>query len=89
MGHRRQREITPSDIPALRKAKVDAAVAGDTDHFPELYVARRRGKRPQGAWYKYLDTPEIRALFDACGPERQVDLLNPRRHPDQVEASDG
>jgi hypothetical protein len=40
-----------------------------------LYAARRRKMRPQGAAY-----PEYKALwplFDACGPERKIELGNP------------
>jgi len=35
-----------------------------------LYCARKRGMRPQGAYYKYLFKEED--LFDNCGPEREL-----------------
>lgn len=46
----------------------------------ELFCARVRGKRPQGAFYRNLE-PEWAVLFDACGPERQTGLGNPVERP--------
>jgi hypothetical protein len=42
----------------------------------ELFCARVRKMRPQGAWYAYCPEAEW-PLFDACGPERGVDAGNP------------
>lgn len=50
--------------------------AGEIDG-PILYCARRRGMRPQGAMYKGFQK-ENWILFDACGPEREIDLFNPQ-----------
>ncbi len=45
-----------------------------------LFCARVRKMRPQGAYYVHL--PEsLWSLFDACGPERPVDDLNPQEKP--------
>jgi hypothetical protein len=46
----------------------------------DLFVARVRNMRPQGAAYKVRYPEEIWGLFNAAGPEREVGLGNPR-HP--------
>lgn len=38
-------------------------------YLSELFAARVRGMRPQRPCYKRM-APDISALFDACGPER-------------------
>jgi len=43
----------------------------------ELYCARKRKMRPQGAYYKYIPD-EFKETFNACGPEREIDLGNPQ-----------
>lgn len=45
-----------------------------------LWVARKREMRPQGAFYDHLDK-ELWHLFDACGPVRETDTLNPKSRP--------
>jgi hypothetical protein len=42
----------------------------------ELFCARVRGERPQGAAYSYYPR-ETWPLFDACGPERPIGYGNP------------
>lgn len=42
-----------------------------------LYCARRRQMRPQGAFYKHLQKDNHK-LFDACGPEREINFINPK-----------
>lgn len=42
-----------------------------------LWCSRQRGIRPQGAYYKHLDS-ELHHLFDASGPERVVNVFNPK-----------
>lgn len=68
-----------ADLAALVQAHDDSSEAGF-----ELYCARRRRMRPQGAIYKYYSA-EVQRLFDACGPDRSVDVLNPI-HQAQSEA---
>lgn len=46
-----------------------------------LWVARKRGMRPQGAMYPHLDK-ELWHLFDAAGPARETDILNPKPQPE-------
>jgi hypothetical protein len=72
-------DITPERLPVLQCAYDDLAVIGALECLAELYGARIRGMRPQGA--AYPDDPAARALFDACGPERQVGLGNPKAPP--------
>jgi len=42
----------------------------------ELFCARKRKMRPQGAMYKYFDEI-VWPLFDSCGPYREACLGNP------------
>ena len=46
------------------------------DHGGELFCARIRKMRPQGACYAYYDKKDWH-LFDACGPERECGFGNP------------
>jgi hypothetical protein len=62
-------EITEENIDILEQSIKDA---GD----PRLFCARVRGMRPQGAMYKYIETKN-RHFFDACGPEREIEIGNP------------
>lgn len=72
---------TPDDLHVLREARAEA------EHdWPLLWVARKRGMRPQGGYYKYLDE-DVWHLFDTCGPERTVGLGNPHPQPPQKGAS--
>lgn len=48
----------------------------NAEHATELFCARARNTRPQGAFYKYL-SPEWAELFNAAGPERETGLGNP------------
>lgn len=65
-------EITVEDIPSLRQAHADSKQFNGQ----LLFIARKRGERPQGAMYAHLE-PEEWPLFDACGPERPSTLGNP------------
>lgn len=70
--------LTAADVDDLRKALADVSEAvGSNSYGPELYCARRRKKRPQGA--AYPGDERLWPLFDACGPEREVGLGNPYR----------
>lgn len=74
--------ITPQDVPLLEQAADDVdTVAGGGGWAGELFAARKRGMRPQGA--AYADIPQgLWPLFDACGPPRTVGLGNPRPRPE-------
>ena len=72
-------EITLERLPVLRQALADLDTVNGTGWIAELYTARIRGMRPQGA--AYPKEAAIQALFDACGPERPVGLLNPKPVP--------
>lgn len=66
--------ITASDVADLAIARTDCG-----DHFgywPTLWACRKRGMRPQGAQYDYLPK-HLWPLFNACGPEREIDAANP------------
>ncbi len=71
-------EITSENLPQLRQAIID--IKAIDEHAPiwdacQLFVARIRGMRPQGA--AYPKEKELWPLFDACGPEREVGFRNP------------
>lgn len=72
-------DITPEHLPVLERAWLDCKVADAEEWTVELYAARVRGMRPQGA--AYPKEAAVAALFDACGPEREVGLGNPRKPP--------
>jgi len=58
-------EISLEEIPALEQALQEMPNRGS-----DLWVARKRGMRPQAPYYRKLTEAES-ALFDAAGPERQ------------------
>jgi len=68
-------DLTLESLPVLVQAFEDAG-----DDGLVLYCARMRKMRPQGAMYKHIGKDHW-ALFDACGPIREVDILNPHKHP--------
>lgn len=68
--------IQLSELPDLIKAIEDANAAGATHSEELLWVARKRGERPQGAVYAYVE-PALGRLFDACGPFREAGFGNP------------
>ncbi|MCX4751753.1 hypothetical protein OG455_41680 [Kitasatospora sp. NBC_01287] len=72
-------EITPERLPVLEQALTDLQEINSPEYLPELYAARIRGMRPQGA--AYPDDAPTQALLDACGPERTLGLGNPKRPP--------
>lgn len=76
-------EIHPADLDLLELAVQDVVSLDKTNVWAgELFCARKRAMRPQGACYKHL--PEaLWPLFDAAGPARETDLLNPHKHPSQ------
>lgn len=75
--------ITADRLPILRQALADLTEANATGWIAELYAARIRGMRPQGA--AYPTSHDAQRLFNACGPARSTGLGNPRPIP----AADG
>lgn len=69
-------EITSvADVVGIRQAIMDVRLAtgGKIHHDSvgvELWVARKRGMRPQQPSYRECYPQETWPLFDACGPER-------------------
>ena len=74
-------EVTPENIGELEKALEDAKEAHPEGHIwgDFLFCCRMRKMRPQGA--AYVEYEELWPLFDDCGPERLVEIGNPRKHP--------
>jgi hypothetical protein len=72
-------EITPDMLGEYELAMKDAGEHAYI-HGDGIYCARRRKMRPQGACYKRLP-PAVAALYDACGPIRERDMLNPVSQP--------
>lgn len=73
-------ELSADDLVDLGAALNDAQAAGERMHGHLLWVARKRGMRPQGAYYKYLDKA-LWPLFDACGEKRETGFGNPQGQP--------
>lgn len=77
-------EITPQMLSVLGVAYADLKQIDRGGWLAELYAARVRGMRPQGAAYPKpteKNAAQVAALFDACGPEREVGLGNPKPRP--------
>ena len=72
-------EITEDNILDLSNALEECEALGCRNEGFGLFVARRRGMRPQGA--AYPSKPELVALYDACGPKRETGLGNPEPQP--------
>lgn len=70
--------ITPENVAVLEQAVADAQAADKhgASHATELFCARVRNMRPQGACYKYYPRT-MWPLFDACGEPRKTGLGNP------------
>lgn len=70
-------EILESDIEDIIQA-LEESYDGEA-----LWCARKRKMRPQGAYYKDMMSNSSggknndRELFNACGPEREIDFGNP------------
>lgn len=81
-------DLTPERLPLLAQAVADLRAIHPSDdmYAVDLYAARLRGMRPQGAAYP-KERAATQALFDACGPERPTGLGNPRKPPAPTEPS--
>lgn len=66
--------ITEETFPDFLKAVDDCK--GSKEIGAWLYCARIRKERPQGAAYTFI-AKDLWPLFDACGPEREVEFGNP------------
>lgn len=86
-------DITPENFPMLRQCFDDVRALypkHSLDYrFPKealnLFCARMRKERPQGA--AYPKNRDLWPLFDACGPEREIDQGNPYK-PGEREAKE-
>jgi hypothetical protein len=86
-------EITPENVELYRQTLEECeqlkCVKGYASVFSdELFAARVRKMRPQGASY-HLYPPEMWPLFDACGPERITGMGNPKEQPKRPEDAKG
>ena len=83
-------EITQEKLPELERAYDDLKAVEAEEFTAELYAARIRRMRPQGAAYP-SDTHEswrrVAGLYDACGPERVIDMGNPKKPPVRKEGA--
>ena len=76
-------DLTPQNLSLLKQSIIDVnTIKPDygTIYGISLFCTRIRQQRPQGAAY-----PENKALwplFDACGPERKIELGNPYKPGD-------
>lgn len=81
--------ITVETLPELERAYADLKEVGGEEFTAELFAARRRQMRPQGAAYPgKADSAgaAVAALYNACGPEREIGLGNPKGIPDYPES---
>jgi hypothetical protein len=73
---------TEDDVNLFEKSIIDCwswSLRNTSRYGPKLYAARKRGLRPQGA--EYPNHPSLVALFDMCGPKRELSLDNPKESP--------
>lgn len=78
--------ITAETIEAFEMAYADVRVVtgGDPTYGSDLYACRQRHQRPQGA--AYPTDRRLWPLFDACGPERELGVTNPKPPGDPLPA---
>ncbi len=81
-------ELTAENIDSYEQTYKDAETALQFGHChaDELWCCRVRKMRPQGACYKSIPK-ELWPLFDTCGPEREIDICNPRKQPTAGESN--
>jgi hypothetical protein len=89
-------ELTPETFPIYKQAVAECEALAktlpkDSNQMPQLYAdelfaARIRKMRPQGASYE-MYPPVLWPLFDACGPERETGLGNPVKQPTEWNGS--
>lgn len=66
------------DVDLFEQAITD--VGCEHTYATDLYCAKKRKLRPQGACYEFIPK-HLWSLFDACGPKREVGMINPKPHP--------
>ncbi len=78
-------DLTPENIGILEQTTVDCRAVDPVIgclRATDLFCCRIRRERMQGACYQHLDQ-KYWPLFDACGPVREVNMVNPRQHPSE------
>lgn len=74
-------EITPKNIDLLEKSFKDCMKISGMSvlYATDLFVARVRQMRPQGACYSktFPEHKKLWVLLDECGPERKIEKGNP------------
>lgn len=78
-------EITVETLPVLEQAFAELKPLDGDGYLAELYAARIRRMRPQGAAYPDFSAP-VQKLFNACGPERALGFANPKPIPATTDA---
>lgn len=70
--------LAKESLGQLQQAIADCGnvIENGEEFGPLLFAARERRMRPQGAAYDTLPR-ELWPLFDACGPKRVTDVMNP------------
>lgn len=61
-------EIAPEDLDLLGELYHDNEKV-ETGYIPEMFCCKKRGMRPQAAYYKGCPESVVK-FFDSCGPER-------------------
>lgn len=64
-------EVNEDSLPLLKQSYKDVKEAsGESFYGSSLYCARRRMLRPQRPYLDRIGNTQVRALFEAAGPER-------------------
>lgn len=77
-------QVEAEDVPAFQQAIDD--VGNDYGWEKDLYAARKRGMRPQGAIINAAPA-YVRKLLMEAGPVREVDFANPKEIEDETHQS--
>lgn len=67
-------DVSPENVGVLKQSYADSK----DNNGNVLFCARVRKMRPQGAYYSFIERGQW-PLFDACGPEREIDFGNPHK----------
>lgn len=73
-------EITSDNLAILEAAIADCKALSAAHYAGDLFAARVRKMRPQGACYNHYPK-ELWPLFDECGPQREIGFGNPHSPP--------